>query len=226
MKDKFPAFENSLHHLVRIAAAIAGADEILTRQVMEEAVGHAKPAEVDEVIIQSYLFAGFPRTLNAARSWRAISGEVAPASDESAMMKDGSVWEQQGERTCEIVYGESCQLLRENIRRLHPALDAWMVTDGYGKVLSRPQLSLEKRELCIVAACAATGQQRQLHSHLHGALNSGVSVETLTAVIDALGKIVGEAELAKCRSLLSHVVSKRHPPAISAVPHKEKETGS
>lgn len=212
-------------HLVRIAAAIAGADEVLTRKVMEAAVGSVKPGEVDEVILQSYLFAGFPRTLNAARSWRAISRTDAPAVDESAELKNSSQWEKQGEQTCEIVYGESYQLLRENIRRLHPALDSWMITDGYGKVLSRPQLALRLRELCIVSACAATGQQRQLHSHLHGALNSGVPLETLSAVIDTLGSIVSEADLAKCRSLLSHVVSKRHPPDSSVMPHSEKEMG-
>ena len=213
---KFPALDDSLLHLVRIAAAIAGANETTTRTIMERAVGTVDPQAVDEVIIQSYLFCGFPRTLNAARSWRAISGESAPETDPSAEIRNSEDWERQGEQTCEIVYGESYQLLRENIRKLHPALDSWMITDGYGKVLSRPQLDLPTRELCIVAACAATGQQRQLHSHLHGALNSGVPQETLSATLDALASLIGEAELAQCRSLLSHVISKRHPPKSSA----------
>lgn len=184
---------------------------------MERAVGSVDPKAVDEVIIQSYLFAGFPRTLNAARSWRAISGEPAPATDPSAEIRNSDDWERQGEQTCEIVYGESYQLLRENIRKLHPALDSWMITDGYGKVLSRPQLDLQTRELCIVAACVATGQQRQLHSHLHGALNSGVQQETLSATLDAMAILIGGAELAQCRSLLSHVLSKRHAPKSSAL---------
>ena len=77
--------------------------------------------------------------------------------------------------TCAAVYGSMYERLRENIRVLHPALDDWMITEGYGKVLSRPGLDLPRRELCIVAACAAAGQDRQLHSHLHGALNVGVS---------------------------------------------------
>ncbi|HUQ48619.1 MAG TPA: carboxymuconolactone decarboxylase family protein [Gemmatimonadaceae bacterium] len=208
--------EDSLVHLVRIAGAIAGANENTTRTIMERAVGSVDPKAVDEVIIQSYLFCGFPRTLNAARTWRAISGEPGPASDPSAEIRNSDDWERQGEQTCEIVYGESYQLLRENIRKLHPALDSWMITDGYGKVLSRPQLDLPTRELCIVAACAATGQQRQLHSHLHGALNSGVSREMLSSALDALASLIGEAELAQCRSLLSHVLSKRHPPKRSA----------
>jgi 4-carboxymuconolactone decarboxylase len=218
MTHKLTPLPDSLRHLVRIAAAIAGADEETTRRVMEQAVGSAEPIAVDEVILQSYLFAGFPRTLNAARTWRAVSGTLAPKSDSAASMSNGALWEQRGEQTCEIVYGDSYSLLRENIQKLHPALDAWMITDGYGKVLSRPQLDLGTRELCIVAACAASGQQRQLHSHLHGALNAGASRQQVASAIDSLVGLVEEAELKMCRSLLSHVVSKRHPPksAVSA----------
>ena len=60
-----------------------------------------------------------------------------------------------------------------------------MIVEGYGKVLSRPALDLPRRELCIVAACAASKQDRQLHSHLHGALNVGVEPSVIDAAIDA-----------------------------------------
>jgi 4-carboxymuconolactone decarboxylase len=106
-------------------------------------------------------------------------------------------------------------MLRQNIRALHPALDAWMITDGYGKVLSRPGLDLKTRELCIVAACAASGQQRQLHSHLHGALNAGASTAEVEDALDSLGDLVAADDLDKYRSLLAHVTSRRHPPRES-----------
>ena len=79
--------------------------------------------------------------------------------------------------------------LRENIRDLHPLLDDWMIVEGYGKVLSRPGLDLARRELCIVAACAAAAQDRQLHSHLHGALNVGVAPTTSsTSALDVAAR--------------------------------------
>ena len=107
------------------------------------------------------------------------------------------------------VYGDSYEMLRRNVRELHPALDASMITDGYGKVLSRPALDLKRRELCIVAACAAAGQQRQLHSHLHGALNSGALPDEVRAALDALADIVPPTELARYRALLDRVVAAR-----------------
>ena len=158
------------------------------------------------MILQSYLFAGFPRALNAAREWRRVSGRAAPAHDDGERFADAAHWSAQGERTCAIVYGDSYARLRQNIRALHPALDAWMIVEGYGKVLSRPGLDLRRRELCIVAACAAAGQDRQLHSHLRGALNAGASAGEVGAVLEAITDFMAPENPARYRLLLERVV--------------------
>src|SRR5262249_47482573 len=144
---------------------------------------------VEEVLLQTYLFAGFPRALNAMREWRRIHPTVASSPESRTPTRAD------GEATCERVYGTMYDRLRENIRHLHPLLDDWMITEGYGKVLSRPALDLPRRELCIVAACAATGQDRQLHSHLHGALNAGASPTAIETAVDALGDVLGPSRL-------------------------------
>ena len=197
--------EASLRHLVRIAGAIAGSPEGQVRTVMSDALDSVDPIAVEEIILQSYLFAGFPRALNAARAWRAASERPAPADDPEAMIANLDMWRELGERTCRIVYGDSYERLRENVRELHPALDEWMIVDGYGKVLSRPGVDLRTRELCIVAACAVAGQQRQLHSHLHGALNSGATPGDVGLVFDALADLIARDDLAKYRQLLQKV---------------------
>jgi 4-carboxymuconolactone decarboxylase len=197
--------EAGLRHLVRISGAIAGSPEGQVRSLMSEAVDEVDPVSVEEIILQSYLFAGFPRTLNAMRMWRVVSERPAPASDPEAAAEDFDLWRRRGAETCAIVYGESYEKLRQNIRELHPALDEWMIVDGYGKVLSRPGVDLRTRELCVVAACAVSGQQRQLHSHLHGALNAGSSVGEIAAVFDALGDLISRDDLARYRQLLVKV---------------------
>src|SRR5947209_3154139 len=128
----------SVRHLVRIAGAIAGSPEGQMRAMMSDAVDEVDPVEVEEIILQSYLFAGFPRALNAARAWRLVSERRAPSEDEHATVENLEQWRERGEETCRIVYGEMYEKLRANIRELHPALDEWMIIDGYGKVLSRP----------------------------------------------------------------------------------------
>src|SRR5436189_3560835 len=185
-RNSFPSLDPRLRHLVRISGAIAGSPEGQMRSALAEAIDEVDPTSVEEIILQSYLFAGFPRALNAARAWRAVSGRPAPAEDDEASPKDLKLWKKRGEKTCAIVYGDSYEKLRQNIRDLHPALDEWMIVDGYGKVLARPGVDLRTRELCVVAACAVAAQQRQLHSHFHGALNAGASAGEIAAVLDAL----------------------------------------
>src|SRR6478672_1593492 len=197
--------EAGLRHLVRIAGAIAGSPEGQMRAVMSDALDEVDPTAVEEIILQSYLFAGFPRTLNAARAWRAVSERPAPEADVDASSADLETWRERGEETCAVVYGDHYEKLRENIRALHPALDEWMIVDGYGKVLSRPGVDLRTRELCVVAACAVSGQQRQLHSHLHGALNAGARGDELKAVLEAISDLVEESELGKYYQLLAKV---------------------
>ena len=197
--------EAGLRKLVRIAGAIAGSPEGQMRAVMSDAIDEVDPVAVEEIILQSYLFAGFPRALNAARAWRAASGRVSPDEDAEATVEDLEVWRARGEETCAIVYGDHYEKLRKNIRDLHPALDEWMIVDGYGKVLSRPGVDLRTRELCVVAACAVAGQQRQLHSHLHGALNAGASMGEIAAVLDALTDLISRDDLARYRQLLHKI---------------------
>ena len=199
--------EEGLRHLVRIAGAIAGSPEGQVRAIMSDAVDEVDPVAVEEIILQSYLFAGFPRALNAARAWRNVSARPAPVEDDEASVEDLKLWKKRGQKTCAIVYGDAYEKLRQNIRGLHPALDEWMIVDGYGKVLARPGVDLRTRELCVVAACAVSAQQRQLHSHFHGALNAGASAGEIASVLDALTDLISRDDLSRYRQLLQKVAA-------------------
>lgn len=195
--------------LVRLSARITSGAEADVRRAIADCLATAVDARwVEELVLQAYLFAGFPRALNAAREWRRATGEGAPPAA-PAGAEEGYAevyeWRIRGEGTCEEVYGRNYAKLRGNIRALHPALDEWMIVEGYGKVLSRPGLDLVRRELCIVAACVAAGQDRQLHSHLLGALNAGASAPQVTATLGALDGVVGTDELDRALRLWARV---------------------
>lgn len=195
--------------LVRVSTVISAGGEADMRAELAAAQSRAPDVWIEEVILQSYLFAGFPRTLNAMREWRRLAPmSAAPRRAEAPVEAAGARWRTDGEVTCHAVYGEMYERLRANIRALHPALDEWMIVDGYGKVLSREALDLPRRELCIVASCAASGQDRQLHSHLHGALNVGVAPAVVDAALDAIADLVGENRIQSARLLWARVRGK------------------
>ena len=186
-------WDEPTRRLVRLAGAVAAGDEAAVRAATESAAPVVPAVWAEELLLQSYLFCGFPRALNAMREWRRLSGAHASA-DGDAARETLDEWRARGEATCATVYGRFYPGLRRNVRALHPALDAWMVVEGYGKILSRPGLDLARRELCVVAACAATRQERQLHSHLHGALNAGASPAAVSAALAEVGDFLSAAD--------------------------------
>jgi 4-carboxymuconolactone decarboxylase len=155
--------------LVRLAAAVArGNEEELAERSREALAAEVPPIWVDELLLLSMLMVGWPRALGGAAVWRRESGVRAAATDASAS-ETLEEWRVRGEALCRVVYGANYDRLRENVRALHPALDGWMVRDGYGMVLSRPGLDLVRRELCVIAQTAVLEAGPQLLSHLKGA---------------------------------------------------------
>jgi len=158
--------------LVEVSAALAARDGDLLGRTLERAAASAGHSEVEEVILQSYLFLGYPTALNGFAAWRRFS-----AGRPEATVDDPAEWVDRGQDVCRAVYGGQYPRLRENIRDLHPDMERWMVKEGYGKVLGRPGLSLADRELCISALLAVLDVPTQLYSHLRGALNVGAPPE-------------------------------------------------
>ena len=62
--------------------------------------------------------------------------------------------------------------------------------------------------MCIVAACAAAGQDRQLHSHLHGARNVGVAPVVVDDAVEAIAEIIEPERAASLRLLWARVRGK------------------
>ena len=185
--------------LVRLAAAVAhGRDDELAERSREALAAEVPPIWVDELLLLSMLMVGWPRALGAAAVWRRESGARAAATDASAS-ETLEEWRVRGEALCRVVYGANYDRLRENVRALHPALDAWMVRDGYGMVLSRPGLDLVRRELCVIAQTAVLEAGPQLMSHLKGAMNAGAEDTLIDGVVELVAADLGPSSAALLR---------------------------
>lgn len=201
-----PAVESPLEVLVRISASIAASDW----DAVEADFGHLANTNcasevVEEMILQLYLFVGFPAALTAAGIWRDLCGQTAIETDPLAVPDRLVDWETRGVTVCRTVYGSSYEALRANVSATHPALDRWMVLEGYGKVLGRPGLPLWQRELCIVAMLAAGGWEQQLHSHLRGALRAGAASETVEGALEIGLARAHPSQLARLRAVWTRV---------------------
>lgn len=200
-----PSLTSAERSLVRVSAALAaGRDEAL-RSALAAAALAADPMEVEEALLQSYLFVGYPAALAALAAWR----EIGPAPPAAASPGDWPGWARRGAALCRRVYSTRYRELRDNVRRLHPDMELWMVVEGYGKVLGRPGLAPLAREYCVVALLAVAGAGPQLYSHLRGALNLGASAKSLAEALAVAARFMDDARREAARATLRRVLSRR-----------------
>lgn len=177
--------------LALYASGIATADPGLQEEIVVRCNSLAiERGVLYEVVLQSYLFLGFPRMLIAAE----ILDKVLPGNSRQYMEQkiagnEMTQWHENGLALCKRVYGDSFEPLRARVGALAPEIFHWMILEGYGKVLSRPGLGPVERELANVAMLMIDDREQQLHSHMRGALNVGASPELLKLVVDDLAEL-------------------------------------
>ena len=193
---------DGLDPLLTLSASLATRRAETIQAAMRRAAETADPAAVEEVLLQAHLFIGFPDVLNAFVLWRGITDCPPDAAREVAEPEE---WRRRGERICSQVYAANYQKLRSNVAYLHPDLEEWMVTGGYGRVLGRPGLDLQSRELCLVALLAVWNVPRQLHSHLRGALNVGADPERVDRAVEIACELMDAGQAEKVRNLWHRV---------------------
>jgi len=167
------------------SAAVALADEM----ILDTAVSVGQKYSLErqhfyEIILQSYLFLGFPRMLDAAYHLnRFFPSPDGDSRLEKISDKEATKWYEHGIKLCQQIYGDNYLLLKERVESLAPDIFRWMIIEGYGKVLSRQVINIVDRELAIVAALMVDNRQKQLFSHMKGTLNAGASEDLLKTVI-------------------------------------------
>ena len=152
-----------------------------------------------EVVLQSHLFAGFPRLVEAYEVLDAAGGLGAWDEDEGDGDHD---FEARGAALFERIYADNADGVRARLATFHPDYHRWIAQHAYGRVLARPGLGAEVRELCAVAALLALGQDRQLASHARGAVRCGAAPALVAAVPDCVSDLVPSAYLTRGRAVL------------------------
>jgi alkylhydroperoxidase/carboxymuconolactone decarboxylase family protein YurZ len=172
--------------IVDLSAAIAAgsAEDVSVTAELALDAGAGAPA-VYEAVLQSYLFLGFPRAIEAFfAARRALDRRPGAGSSRlPAPGPDPASWRPAGEALCRRVYGRNYEKLLATMEQLSPDLASAMILDGYGKTLSRPGLDVVDREYAVVAILTVTRMWRQLRSHAIGAVNVG---GTRTGVREAI----------------------------------------
>jgi alkylhydroperoxidase/carboxymuconolactone decarboxylase family protein YurZ len=156
-----------LHHLqqfnptnntvARVLSLFSASCTFADKEILEESLKLGKRYDISrdifyEAVLQSYLFIGFPRMLNAAF----VLDNIFPNEKNGSECKDLSEenfieWNKRGEELYKKVYKDKSELLKDRVVSIAPEIYKWMIIEGYGKVLSRNILDIKTRELSIIA---------------------------------------------------------------------------
>ena len=209
MPEAAPGLDLQTRALVHGAIAVASGDSVALRERLIAArAAQVSSRWIDELLLQSLLNVGYALGLQAFGVWRELSpaplAESAEAG-EPVVHAAWPEWAERGARVCRDVYGRTYHKLLVNLRALHPALEALVVVDAYGKLIGRDGLDLKRRELCTLAEIAVVDAPRQLHAHLRGALNVGATAEEVDDVLALVERDVDAAQAVRLWDLWADV---------------------
>ena len=176
--------------LVRLAVAICAGDWPLLREIRSQAPPGEPNRRWREAVLQTHLFAGFPRIIEAWGALEAAGGLGEPSEGAADAQASENARAQAGRALFDRIYADQAPRVRQTLQDYHPVLARWIEAHAYGRVLARPGLSPATRELLAVACLSSLGQDRQLASHVRGALHVGATraelYDTLAAIEDLL----------------------------------------
>lgn len=145
---------------------------------------------IKEVLVQTYAYAGFPRSLNALSALMEVvkvrksagkNDEVG--KDPSPVPTDKSMLEIGTEIQTKLVGKPVTGPLFD----FAPAIDRFLKSHLFGDIFVRDNLDYKTREVATIAMLAALqGAQSQLQSHYQMGMNTGLEKEDLKEIVAIL----------------------------------------
>jgi 4-carboxymuconolactone decarboxylase len=97
-----------------------------------------------------------------------------------------------GRAILESIYGDQSEKLLVNLKRLQPELPSWILQETYGRVFTRSGLSIQEREILNIVVLANQGLEKQLFSHLRGALRVGLKRRQIEVALTKTERLCGK----------------------------------
>ena len=198
--------------IAAIAAFTAAGQLPQLREALTDGLGAGLTvSEINEILVQMYAYAGFPRSLNGIGAFMALveerraQGISDPAGRQPSPLPDGTDILQLGTDNQTRLAGTP---VTGALFTFAPAIDQFLKAHLFGDIFVRDTLDWQSREIATVAALAnLDGVESQLQSHVGIALNTGLTETDLRALISVLHERVGQAQAGRAEDALEKVLA-------------------
>ncbi|MGE3267333.1 MAG: carboxymuconolactone decarboxylase family protein [Chloroflexota bacterium] len=148
-------------------------------------------------------------------------GQTQPGANGSQQPADGqSEAYRRGVARRDRIVGRAGTRRRQMLAAVHPDLEKVLLEFAWGTILDRPGLSERDRELITLGVLLALGRDREATTHLHAALNVGISKDELVELLIHCGVYAGFPATMTGAGLLADVLAAR---GELHIPHETDE---
>lgn len=197
--------------IVAIAACTAqGTEAPLTRSLEEALQVGMTVNEIKEVLVHSYAYCGFPRSLKGiqtfmslldARKKKGITDVPGKESEEKIMQ---TTKYEQGQATLALLTGIAQQNQSGGYAAFVPVIDKFLKEHLFADLFNRTLLSYRERELATLAVLSTLGNVvPMIQGHLNIARHLGVSHTELLALAQEVETNLGTGSAAEFRKVLN-----------------------
>ena len=156
-----------------------------------------------EAALQTHLFCGFPRLVQA---YGILAEEGGLGEPEPGEYHPETETGARGAALFNTIYENAADKMRARLASFRPDFAAWLLDHAYGHVLSRPGLDPALRELLSICVLAAWDQPAQFESHARGALRLGATTEDLLSALDLAAECAPNAPIERARVAIQSLV--------------------
>ncbi len=165
--------------------------------------------EIKEALVQLYAYCGFPRSLNAINVFRTVlderktNGLIDSVGREIVVENNVGDKYGQGRRVLEVLTKAEQLKPAPGFGEFAPRIDAFLKEHLFGDIFVSDVLTFQQREMVTLAALAAIpGVESQFQSHIGMGMNTGITAEQITGILDIIEEIVGKEQADIARAVL------------------------
>ena len=170
--------------------------------------------EINEILIQMYAYAGFPRSLRAINTFievvdeRKKDGKNDEAGEAAKILPANTDKNEYGNKVREKLFGMSNN--KAGYAIFAPSIDDFLKEHLFADIFSRGILSYQDRELATVSALAALNNvEPMLMSHMKGAMNTGLKEDEIENALCLIQRNVLKTCCRKNFKLLKTITSSK-----------------
>lgn len=168
--------------------------------------------EIKEVLVQSYAYCGFPRSLRAIQTFMKVLDERKAKGITDVVGKEASKIKNKGDK-----YDRGAAILKElsGIDSSHPktgygafapTIDIFLKVHLFADIFERDLLSYQDRELATVSFLAGVGGVEPMaRGHMGICLHLGITKQQLSAMLDIVENNLGQHQTRPLREVLEEL---------------------